>query len=148
MWYNCNGTEWHQWLTVKTSLIDDAGYGLFADRKFNVGDIVSVYLGSPSSEVIKGKVHTAINESPYKIRIVLPETEEFMILDVVGGGFPTNKVMYLGAHMFSDPLLTVPKDERDETVYNVKIAHDLTLVAEKVINIGDEIYGSYNFDRE
>ena len=33
-----------------------------------------------------------------------------------------------------------------DDAYNIKIAHDLTLVAEKEINIGDEIYGNYNFD--
>ena len=136
---------------MKTSLIDDAGFGLFADRKIEVGDIVSVYLGSPSAEVIDGQVHTLINESPYKIKITLPVSKEVMQLEVVGGGFPRNKVMYLGAHMFNDPLMAVPEDERDvrdEAVYNVKIAHDLTLVAEKVISIGHEIYGCYNFDRK
>ena len=52
--------------------------------------------------------------------------------------------------MFNDPLMAVPEDEsevRNELMYNVKIAHDLTLVAEKVINIGEEIYGCYNFER-
>ena len=63
---------------MKTSLINDAGYGLFTDRKFEVGDIVSVYLGSPSSEIIKGKVHTVINKGPYKIKISLPELKVIM----------------------------------------------------------------------
>ena len=73
-----------------------------------------------------------------------------MQLDVVDGGFPQNKDMYLGAHMFNDPLMAVSEDakvESMEEIYNVKIAHDLTLVAEKVINIGEEIYGCYNFER-
>ena len=95
-----------------------------------------------------GEVYKIINESPYKIKIILPESKEIMILDVSGGGFHKNNGMHLGAHMFNDPMLTVPKAERDETVYNVKIAHDLTFVAEKEINIVEEIYGSYNFDRE
>ena len=140
---------------MKTSLIDDAGFGLFADRKIEVGDIVSVYLGSPSAEVIDGQVHTLINESPYKIKITLPESKdkknEIMQLDVIGGGFPQNKYIYLGGHMFNDPLMAVSEGdcvESMEEMYNVKIAHDLTLVAEKVINIGEEIYGCYNFDRK
>ena len=148
MWYKCNGTEYHQWLTVKPSLLPDAGYGLFADRKFEVGDILSVYLGSPSIEIINEIVHRKINESPYKLQITLPKSNETMQLDVVGGGFPQNEVMYLGAHMSNDPMLTVPEGKRDDKSYNVKIAPNLTLAAEKVIDIGEEIYGNYNFGKK
>ena len=139
-----NGTEW---LTVKTSLIKDAGYGLFADRKFEVGDIVSVYLGFASSIVIQEIVHTKFDDSEYKIQIPLPETNEMIVLNVDDGGFPQNKVMYLGAQMFNDPMLNAPEGEIDENAFNVKIFHNLTLVSEKVINIGDEILGSYDFDK-
>ena len=145
MWYNCNGTEWHKWLTVKPSLIPNAGYGLFAERKFQVGDILSVYLGSTKSEMIDGKYHKKIDPSDYKLEITLPESNIDMQLDIVGGGFPDNKVMYLGAHMFNDPMFCIHDDDRDELQYNVKIAHDLTIVAEKEIDIGDEIYGNYNY---
>ena len=52
-----NGTELHEWLTVNP-LLQDAVYGLFAVMKFEVGDIVSVYLGFVSSKVINEIVHT------------------------------------------------------------------------------------------
>ena len=70
-----------------------------------------------------------------------------MQLDIIGGGFPRNKVMYLGAHMFNDPMLGIEEGKKNDLSYNVKIAYDLPIVAEKEIDIGDEIYGNYNYDK-
>ena len=37
--------EFHNHIKVKVSTISNGGYGLFADRTFIPGDIISVYLG-------------------------------------------------------------------------------------------------------
>ena len=66
-------------------------------------------------------------------------------LDVEGGGFPDDKLMYLGAHMMNNPQLTVPKDGKDMNVFNVRIANNLALVSKKVINIENEVYGNYQY---
>ena len=94
-----------------------------------------------------GFVHTKFDESQYKIRAILPKTKEIIVLDVDGGGFPKNKLMYLGSHMFNDPQLDILSDNIDKNAYNVKISNTLALVVKKVIHISDEILGSYNFNK-
>ena len=75
----------------------------------------------------------------------IPGTKEILVQDFDGSGFPSNKLMYLGAHMMNDPMLSVPKDEKNTIAFNVGIANNLSLVTEKVINVGDEIYGDYQY---
>ena len=74
-------------------------------------------------------------------------SKNIIVLEVNGGGFPDNKLMYLGAHMMNDPMLDILPGKKDKNAYNVKISHNLALVAEKIINIGDEILGNYNFHK-
>ena len=136
MWFKPSGTELHKQVTVKPSVLQDTGYGLFAERKFLVGDIVSIYLWN---------VLTKFRESQYKLECIIPVSKEFMTLDLEDGGFSSNKLMYLGAHMLNDLQLTTSKDVKDKDEFNAKIAHNLALVAEKVINIGDELYANYNY---
>ena len=45
------GTELHKWVTLKHSLLLDAGYVLFTERKFHVGDTVSNYLEKVPTEL-------------------------------------------------------------------------------------------------
>ena len=66
-------------------------------------------------------------------------TKEIIVLDVDGGGFPDNELIYLGDHMMNDPQLIIPEDEKDKNTSNLGIDHYLALVAEKVNHIGDEI---------
>ena len=68
-----------------------------------------------------------------------------MTLDLEEGGFPGSKLMYLGAHMINDPQLTVSPDKKDRSSFNIKFAQDLAVVAEKVINIGDELLSNYHY---
>ena len=124
---------------MKPSSLPDSGCGLFAERKFLVGDTISIYLGYI--------VHPKHGESQYKIRTTLPKTKEEIVLDVAVGGFPKFKSLYLGAHMFNDPMLDILPGNIDENAYNVRIINNLALVAEKVINIGVKILGSYNYDK-
>ena len=138
MWFKSSGTEMHKWLTVKPSLLKDAGYGLFAERKFKLGDNISIYLGNVLTE-------TEDTESHYRLQCTIPGSKESMTLDLKEGGFPSSKLMYLGAHMINDPELTVDKDEKDENAFNVKFAQDLKVVAEKEINIGDELLSNYYY---
>ena len=55
MWYRPSPSEYHKWLTVKTSMLPpssgiSAGNGLFAKRYLYVRDIISIYLGRPISD--------------------------------------------------------------------------------------------------
>ena len=154
MWYKPSGIESHKWVTVKPSFLPNAGYGLFAEREFQVGDTVSIYFGNVNTKVYCEIVYTRFSESQYKLEAVLPPSKEYMVipggeetiqLDVEGGGLPDNKLMYLGGHMMKDPKLTIPKDDKDTNALNVRIAHNLALFAEKPINIGNEIYGDYQY---
>ena len=90
MWFKPSSTELHKWVTVVPSLLPDAVYGLFTEMKFQVGDIVSIYLG---------KVLTEHTDSNYKLECGIPKSKKKIQLDVEGGKFPDNKLMYLGAHM-------------------------------------------------
>ena len=53
--------------------------------------------------------------------------------------------MHLGSHMMNNPQLTVPKDDKGMNVFNVRITHNLAPVAKKPINVGDGIYGDYQY---
>ena len=74
-----------------------------------------------SATVLKGKVATV---AKVKAAIVC---EKKLQLGVDGGGFPNNKLMYLGAHMVNDPMLNVPKDDKDKDEFNfeIRISHQL-----------------------
>ena len=46
MYRTQDGLEYHSHLKVKESSLEEAGHGLFADRTFYAGDIISVYVGA------------------------------------------------------------------------------------------------------
>ena len=108
-------------------------------------DIVSIYLGCVNSEVIQDIVHKKHDKSQYKIQAVLLQTTQIIVMDADYSGFPKNKSVYLGACIMNDLQLNILSDKNDKSEYNTKIANNLALVSEKVINIGDEIFGNYSF---
>ena len=75
----------------------------------------------------------------------MPETQQKMTLNVEDGGFPHNKLMYLGAHMINDPQLTVPEGHKDMDTFNVMVSADLLVTALKPIEIGDELFFNYGW---
>ena len=76
---------------IKKSTVIDGGYGLFAERDFSQGDIISIYLG----EYIDPK-----DESDYSMDYKVSPTETRRLSTL--GGFPEQKKLYLGAHMMND----------------------------------------------
>ena len=129
---------------MKSSLLPGAGYGLVVEREFKVRDTVSIYLGYVNTKVYRETVYKKYDERQYKLEAKLP-SKEIIVLDIDGGGFPGNKLMHLGAHMMINPPLDIEKDKKYINAFNVGIAHNMELVAEKVIHIGDEIYDNYQY---
>ena len=138
MWYKNCEEDMHRWLTVKESTLPDAGYGLFVERKFEAAEVISVYLG----KVFDPLKHYG---SVYKLECLIPDTNQKMTLNVEGGGFPDNNLMYLGAHMINDPQLTVPEGQKDMDTFNVMVSADLLVTALKPIEIGDELFFNYGW---
>ena len=136
MWFHPSLTEYHAWVTVKESGLNDAGYGLFAERNFSKNDVITVYLGY--------HVDSDVN-NPYAIDYVPKGKSATGKRVSVDGGFPEYRQMYLGAHMTNDPNWSVAYDVRDESYYNVEFAANLELVATKDIKAGEELYVDYNY---
>ena len=131
-------TEYHLWITIKKSGVpcnsDDKseGYGLFAERKFYEGDIISIYLGEYVKDV-------PIND--YALDQILVGGEKRRLQ--VAGGFPAYKVMYLGAHMANDSNWELKKNINP---YNVSFNPTLGLEVIAEIKKGDELFVDYNYD--
>ena len=123
--------------TTIPSSLSGAGYSLFVEKKFYVGEVVSFYLENVFIENTK---------SVYKLECELPESKEKVALDVEGSGFPGNKFMYLGAHMVNDPQLIANEDDKDPNRFNVTIRNDIVLVAENEVDIMDELYTHYHLN--
>ena len=107
---------------MNPSLLLDAGYGLFVEREFQVGDTVSIYLGNINTKFYCEVVYTKFSESQCKVEAILPRPKEYMVmpgskeiihLDIEDGGFPDNNLIYLEAHMINDLQLDIPKDDKD-----------------------------------
>jgi len=141
MWYRPCLSELHKWVTIKKSgLVENEsdmteGYGLFSERHFKEGDVVSIYLG----EYVDSTYH---NE--YCLDQIISETETKRIS--VYGGYPTNENLYLGAHMVNDINWGKKGEDRDEDGYNIVFHQNLLLVATKDINPGDELFVNYNYE--
>ena len=71
-------------LIVKKSTIPKIGYGLFADRTFSEGDVISVYLGEKKNMYICSNKYTMYYSSIEGID--------------AGGSIKENDIIYLGAH--------------------------------------------------
>ena len=67
-------------------------------------------------------------------------------LDVSGSVFHYVELIYLGAHMVNDPMLNIPKDEKDKHEFNAKIGYNLALVAKRVFEIRGEFHVNYQYD--
>ena len=67
-------------------------------------------------------------------------------LNVEGGGFTDNNLIHIGAYIVNDPMWNVPKDGKNECAFKVKIGHDLALVVERVVEVGDEFHANYQYN--
>lgn len=123
-----DSTQYLNHIKVKKSTMANAGYGLFADRKFIPEDTISVYQG----ELVRRKS----THSPYAM--------DYSDLEVIDPkyGIKDGASLYLGCHFANDvthPLGTA--DGRKKT--NAKFV-DLRLVATSDIRRDTEIFVEYN----
>ena len=86
------------------------GLWFICRKEVQVGEIVFIYLENVNTKDYREIVYTKFSESQYKLEAVLPLSKEYIVtpgekkiiqLDVTGGGFPDNKLIYLGAHMIT-----------------------------------------------
>ena len=120
--------------TVKKSQLKDAGYGMFSNVRLERNDIVGVYMGTspPGTSVATGTTH---RERPYLLQGVADGNGG------IGSGYP----LHLGMHLVNDPNLLKSSDEKLSPV-NVETFTDGLMVARRRIDVGDEIFFSYNAD--
>jgi hypothetical protein len=132
-------TSYHPWVEVKKSNVsngDDGGfcYGLYACRIFKKRDCIGVYVG----RVLLGTDEEEV-ESIYKISV--GEGEYHLDIDDKGDGRLTYGV---GMHLMNDRHYgeaTVGPDEN-----NTMISWDLSVVAQKDIEKGEELTLGYNYN--
>ena len=123
-----DGSNYHNHLVVKESTIKGSGHGLFADRTFIAGDILTVYLGN--------LVRRNKSNSSYKL-----DFSPIGVIDAVCG-IQENAVLYLGGHFSNDIChLGVVSDKRKR--YNSKF-DGVYIVSTKEIKKGTEIFVDYN----
>ena len=133
-----NETFYHPWLEVKISNVcneDDGGfsYGLYACRRFKKKDCFGLYVG----RVLVGKDEDEVS-SIYKISV----GEGVFHLDIDDKG--EGRLAYgVGMHMMNDRHfgnVIVGPDHN-----NTMISWDLSVVAQKDIEKGEEMTLSYNY---
>jgi hypothetical protein len=144
---------WNEWIPmfeVKTSTLNNAGYGLFALRPFQVGDALGVFYGEVF-EIEDGKI--PFNTSEYAIEVNWPKETGRKILIDPKGGTSTSKTVYnhcyFGLHFANDPYYGMERSmrkTRGSNVPNAIIQYDLVGRATETIRIGDEIFLDYNRD--
>ena len=145
MWYKPIETEFHKWVSVKKSnlvaneLDLSGGYGLFAERHFRAGNIISIYLG---------KYANPDYESDYCMDQKISSTTTKRIY--TDGGYPRNPILYLGAHMLNDFNWSKERTaaDWDDSRYNVSFNADLGLTMIKDVEPGDELLVCYNYDNK
>lgn len=134
--HNSNNTHFDKqphmvpWATVKPSTIQGANYGLFADRRFEAGDTVGVYMGGPSPPLTDCQtLHHS--DHPYLMSGVADAL----------GGVDSNQPAMLGMHFINDPCFcnTVPNAK-----HNVAANSDGRIVALRRIQRNQEFFISYN----
>ena len=135
------------WFVVKKSNLENAGLGLFADRKFLKNELMGLYMGQflSKTDVNTGKV------SQYSIKSA--SLDKFV--DAKRGFISLDSTPYygMGVHMINDPLYRDPNSSEEPTskekaqngkLINSFLNPELLLYANRVINPGEEIYCSYN----
>ena len=127
----------YNWLIVKKSNIEGAGFGLFAARDFNKGDIIGKYMG----EVLDQKSDPSVL-SKYAI------CSSKIAVDSKGGlnsGYP----WYWGIHFVNDLNFVtrgiVNDSMKEKKQSNSIINDDFIMIAIKRIKQGQEIFLDYNF---
>lgn len=123
------------WLEVKQSTIKDAGLGCFADRNFETGDIIGLYMGSENKQkgtrgyTIETKWDSHIYCYPFQDpRCMTAETQTTMGMQMI------NDYSY--------------EKERNETTEKAEIEPSLFVRATKSIRAGEEIFIDYNLKGE
>jgi len=114
-------------LSVKKSTIPDAGWGLFAEREFKVGQTITIYLGDRAS-------YDKIPNNEYSIR----NKQNVLI-------HSRKNMLYLGCHLANDIRYHKEEEKKGRTRNNNAFFHDFMLEACHKIVKGEEIFVGYNF---
>jgi hypothetical protein len=133
------------WFVVKQSNLENAGFGVFADRKFQKQEAMGLYLGQflSKTEVDAGET------SQYSIKSICLG----QYVDAKRGFISIDSTPYygMGVHMINDPLFTESSTEltkKEQAVrkklINSTIYDNLLLYATRDITPGEEIYVQYN----
>ena len=122
------------WFDVKKSEIKAAGLGVFAARSFNKKDIIAVFVGDLKKCVLgkKKKEHFVLHWKDANVNI---DSRGWVVK-----GFPS-----MGIQMANDPNYNKKEKDKDQSLLNCRLMADLTVIATKDIEQGDEIYWDYNY---
>jgi hypothetical protein len=137
----------YPWFVVKSSTLENAGLGLFANRKFAKNEVIGLYTGKflSDQEIAQKKI------SIYAIR----SGELKQYIDPKNGIGCKQGLPYYGMalHMINDPLFFEPDvlpKPTSKTLQNMKkkinstIFGNMLLHANRDISINEEIFMHYN----
>ena len=127
------GMEYHHHIKVGESNLHQAGYGLFADRTFHCGDLISVYIG----DVVRTNQS---HRSAYAI--------EFKGIGDIDAKFRISDgaKLFLGCHFVNDKSYeNCITDNRKK--YNSKF-EDLSLISTSILRKNTEILVDYNIQNK
>jgi hypothetical protein len=135
--------EWVSMFLVKKSTIEDARYGLFAERAFAKGDVLGVFYGRVTEKSAYKPT------SKYAITVAWPPNAKdhtSFFVDPKDGPTTTRREIfpaYFGIHMANDPNYKKRTGEVHLDLYNFIIDASLVAIATKDIAVGDELFLQY-----
>ena len=125
------------WLRVKKSTLPGAGLGLFAEREFEKGQIIGMYLGGKTGMpgyTIKPRWKDA----------ELIHCHSFASADALSD----QSARTMGLQMCNDPNFGLPNDAPKSPLWNVQIMKDLFVIATKNIEKGEELFADYRLTND
>ena len=128
--YACSNRTIQPWVEVKKSAIENAGMGLFARKRFDKNDIITIYFAPiKSKECPESKIYT------------VNKFRHFYSID------KNNVPLFMGAHYCNDETWNCDAEDKNHLKEkNNAMLQGFRVVATSRIDAGQEIKFTYNLD--
>jgi len=127
---NSKVSAYHHLFTIKKSLIEGAGYGVFAARKFCEGEPLGVFFG---------KLKPPNEEKTYSNYAI---ATDHAVMDPEGGIDSPGCPVYFGLHLTNDPKGPIGKSSKKSN-FEVHDVPEFAAYATRDISEGEELYLDY-----
>ena len=142
--------KWIDLFEIKPSTIAAAGHGLFASRAFSAGQVLGIYFGTvhfikPGADIDEEGISDeySISGKWKHNKVVVLDAFSSSLQDHIK---PKEQMPpYFGLHFMNDPTYNKSRPSRiKEKMINVVIGPDFVAKAKKRVEVGDELFMSYN----